>query len=108
MGMVIGFPSRSFATSVHKLGLVELGWNVMDPQKMSYAHIHPRGQDTTLNTTYIMGHTISLTLYSVGKLAEQWMKNGSNLSMWMKNCWNGWKYDRRMYKPTIYVVPSVV
>jgi hypothetical protein len=76
MGTVIGFLSPSFATSVHKLGLVELGWNVMGPQKMSYARIHHGGQDTTLNTTYTMSHTISSTLYSVGKLDEQWMKNG--------------------------------
>jgi hypothetical protein len=71
MGTVIGFPSPSFATSVHKLGLVELVCNVMGPQKMSYARIHPRGQDTTRNTVYTAGHTISSTLYSVGKLDEQ-------------------------------------
>jgi hypothetical protein len=43
----------------------------MGPQKMSYARIHHGGQDTTLNTTYTMSHTISSTLYSVGKLDEQ-------------------------------------
>ena len=31
---------------------------------------------TTLNTIFIVGHTIFSTLYSVDKLDEQWMKNG--------------------------------
>jgi hypothetical protein len=40
--------------------------------------------NATLNTTYIVGHTIFSTLYSVDKLDEQWMKNG-------KFCQYGWK-----------------
>jgi hypothetical protein len=39
---------------------------------------------TALNTTYTMGHTIFLTLYSIGKLDEKWMKMDKNLSIWMK------------------------
>ena len=32
--------------------------------------------DATLNTKYIVGHTIFSTLYDIDKLDEKWMKNG--------------------------------
>jgi hypothetical protein len=44
------------------------------------------GRSGTLNTAHTVGHTIFSTLYSVGKLDEKGMKNGQNLSLWMKNC----------------------
>jgi hypothetical protein len=39
---------------------------------------------TTLNTAYTVGYTIFSTLYSVGKLDEQWIKMDENLLKGMK------------------------
>ena len=56
-----------------------------------------------------MGHTIFLTLYSVGKLDENERKMDKFVNMdekllkWMKIC----QY-RRIYEPTVYAVFSVV
>jgi hypothetical protein len=55
-----------------------------------------------------VGHAIFSTVYCVNKLDAQLNEKWINFVNMDEKCWNGWKYDRRMYEPTAYAVFSVV
>jgi hypothetical protein len=44
---------------------------ILVPLDSSWLSLYPQMKNTKVNTTYTVGHTIFLTLYSVGKLDEK-------------------------------------